>query len=191
MDADFSIELGGEDPVLDFPWTDGGGKVAYFDLKRHPELIARVAEAETFPELREFLRTLNSPHSMVESAKCDTWDTSELSAEEDVYGAAHKFASYVDLVFSDIDRRLSFACHEQFTQRLTELLRRAPEIPAAVELCVRRCYFGGTGEPREGFFCTVYVSGYGSDEASARRNWGVGLNLTGNAVRQLSAGWTG
>ncbi len=28
MDADFSIELGREDPVLDFPWSDPSGKLA-------------------------------------------------------------------------------------------------------------------------------------------------------------------
>ncbi|MBI1740685.1 MAG: hypothetical protein HYR57_07370, partial [Candidatus Koribacter versatilis] len=73
MDADFSIELGREDPVLDFPWTDPDGKLAYFDLKRHPELLARVEEAKQFPELEDFLRAVNSAMSSVESAKCDAW----------------------------------------------------------------------------------------------------------------------
>ena len=79
MDADFSIELGREDPVLDFPWKDPAGKLAYVDLKRHPELLASIEEAEQFPELGEFLRTLNSPRSMVETAKCDAWATTELT----------------------------------------------------------------------------------------------------------------
>ena len=50
MDADFSIELSREDPVLDFPWKDPHGKVAYFDLKRHPELLASIAEAADFAD---------------------------------------------------------------------------------------------------------------------------------------------
>ena len=91
MDADFSVELGHDDPVLDFPWTDPSGKLAYFDLKRHPELIAKIEEAQKFPELGEFLRTVNSPHTIIESAKCDAWATTELTAEEDIYeiGRAH------------------------------------------------------------------------------------------------------
>jgi hypothetical protein len=191
MNADFSIELGADDPVLDFPWTDPAGKLAYVDLTRHPELIAHIEEAQTFPELGEFLRTLNSPRSMVETAKCDAWTTTELSAEEDVYGASHKFASYVDIVFSDIDVRLSSSeqcldIHERFARKLVELLRRAPEIPSALEVCVRRCYFAEDGGEREGCYCTLYVSGYGNDEAGARQNWGVGLKLVGNAVVQLS-----
>jgi len=187
MDADFSIELGREDPVLDFPWTDLVGKLAYVDLKRCPELLASIKEAETFPELGEFLRMINSPRSTVETAKCDAWTTTELSAEEDVYDASHKFASYVDVVFSKVDVRLSLSIHEQFARRLVELLRRAPDTPSAAEVCVRRCFFGEDAGVREGFYCTLYVSGYGNDDASARQNWGVGLKLMGNAIVQLSA----
>ena len=143
MDADFSIELGREDPVLDFPWNDPAGKLAYVDLKRRPELIASIEEAEKFPELGEFLRVMNSPRSMVETAKCDAWPTTELSAEEDIYNASHKFASYVDVVFSEIDVRLSFSLHEQFARKLVELLRRVPETPRR-----RRCACGGVTSGR-------------------------------------------
>jgi len=187
MDADFSIELGREDPVLDFPWKDPAGELAYVDLKRRPESMASIEEAEKFPELREFLRTLNSPRSMVETAKCDAWATTELGAEEEIYDAPNKFASYVDVVFSDLDARLSLPAHEQFARKLVGLLRRAPETPSAAEVCVRRCYFAAESGVREGFYCTLYVSGYGNDGASARRNWEVALKLMGNAIVQLSA----
>ena len=201
MDADFSIELGREDPVLDLPWKDPAGKLAYVDLKRHPELMARIEEAEKFPELGEFLRVMNSARSMVETAKCDAWATTELSPEEEVYDASHKFVSYVDVVFSNIDVRQSslresslresLPAHEQFARKLVELLRRVPETPSAAEVCVRRCYFGEDGGVREGFYCTLYVSGYGNDSASARQNWAVALKLMGNAIVQLSASGAG
>jgi hypothetical protein len=211
MDADFSIELGRDDPVLDFPWKDPVGKLAYVDLKRHPELMARIEEAEKFPELGEFLRATNSARSIMETAKCDAWATTELSPEEEVYDASHKFVSYVDVVFSNIDVRLSsvrqssvhqsslrqsslresLPAHEQFARKLIELLRRVPETPSAAEVCVRRCYFGEDGGVREGFYWTLYVSGYGNDSASARQNWGVGLKLMGNAIAQLSASGVG
>ena len=187
MDADFSIELGQEDPVLDFPWTDPEGRFAYIDLKRHPELVAQIEEAGRFPELREFLLALNSARSMVETAKCDAWATTELSVEEDIYDASHKFASYVDAVFSESDMRLSFPAHEQVARKLVDLLRRAPETPSAAEVCLRRCFFTENGSVLEGFYCTLYVSGYGSDEDKARLNWRVGLKLAGNALVQLSA----
>jgi hypothetical protein len=150
--------------------------------------MSRIEEAEQFPELGEFLRALNSSRSMVETAKCDAWETLELSAEEELYDASHKFASYVDVVFSDLHTRLSLSAHEQFARKLVELLRRTPETPSAAEVCVRRCYFAEAGGVREGCYCTLYVSGYGKDEAGARLNWGVGLKLVGNAVVQLSRG---
>jgi hypothetical protein len=98
--------------VLDFPWTDPAGKVVYLDLKRRPELMSQVQEAAAFPELGEFLRALNSERSRVETAKCDAWATTDLSVEEEIYNASHKFASYVDAVFSEIDPRLSLSVHE-------------------------------------------------------------------------------
>ena len=191
MDADFSIELGREDPVLDFPWTDPDGRRAYFDLKRHPELLAQVEEAKQFPELAEFLRKLNSAISTVESAKCDAWATEDLSAEEEIWGASHKFASYVDLVFSHAQQRESFPSHELFAKRLVELLRHTPETPSAADVSVRRGYYAEEGKSREGFYFTAYVSGYGDDQARARQNWEIGLRLVANAVLQLSAsGWS-
>ena len=194
MDADFSIELGREDPVLDFPWKDPAGQFIYRDLKRHPELLAEIDEAEKFPELREFLRAMNSAQSLVETAKCDVWAATELSAEEGIYDASHKCASYVDIVFSEVDvqpdvqldAQQSLPSHEQFARKLVDLLRRAPETPSAAEVCVRRCYFTEDRGVREGFYFTLYVSGYGKDCAGARQNWGVALRLMANAVGQLS-----
>jgi hypothetical protein len=186
MDADFSVELGRDDPVLDYPWKDESGRRAYYDLKREPELIAQVEEAKTFPELGEFLRRVNGPRSMLESAKCDAWATTEMSPE-DFFNASHKFASYVDIVFASTDRSLSFPFHEDFARRLTRLLRRAPETFSSAEVCVRRCFFGKRGETSEGFYFTVYVNGYGNDEPAARKSWAIGLNLVGSAILQLSA----
>jgi hypothetical protein len=187
MDADFSIELAADDPVLDFPWTDPSGQVAYYDLKRHPELIAKVDEAGKFPELAAFLRSVNSTRSTFESAKCDAWTTSELTAEEDIFNAAQKFSSYVDLVCSNPEQRRSFNFHEGFARKLTDLLKRAPEMAASAEVCVRRCFLTDARETGEGFYFTLYVNGYGEDEPAAEKNWEIGLQLAGNAILQLSA----
>jgi len=187
MDADFSIELGQEDPVLDFPWTDPDGRISYFDLKRRPELLARIEEANRFPELHEFLRTVNSAISAVESAKCDAWTSDELSPEEDFFGASFKFVSYVDLVSSSECERQLLPTHQRFAKRLVELLRQTPETPASTEICVRRAFYGPAGKTVEGFYFTIYISGYGDDEARARLNWEIALRLVAHAVLQLAA----
>lgn len=186
MDADFAIELGSEDPVLDFPWKDPDARLAYYDLKRHPELLASVSEANEYPELSDFLRAVNSPRSDLESAKSDVWATRELSAAEEIYDSELKFAAYVDLLFSKVDIRHSLPAYQSFVKEFVELLRRTPDTPSAVEICVRRCYFGSDSGVQDGFYFTLYVSGYGHEEGAARLNWAVAMKLTANAIVQLS-----
>ena len=178
MQADFSIELGAEDEVMECPWA-AAGDVRYYDLKRHPGLVASVPEAFGNPALQEFLAGANSASSLFETAKCDCWFSQEISEEEKTFGQPAKFGSYVDLIFSAPEERASFQAHERWAQRISELLKRAPEIGCAAEFCVRRCYTtpsrakpprdGSPGiGPEEGFGMTFYLFGYGEDEAAAR-----------------------
>jgi hypothetical protein len=184
VEADFSIELGRDDPALELPWSGENG-IRYYDLKAHPELLASITEAQSHPELRDFLQFINGPASPLESAKCDAWSSTEIHPEEQVFQAEHKFGSYVDLLFSDAAVRFSLTDHEQFSRRAAELLRRAPEFPASAEFIVRRCYYHEDGDSRAGFYITCYVSGFGDDAERACQQWGIGLKLVENAIRQL------
>ena len=85
-------------------------------------------------------------------------------------------------------QRLLFSAHQRFADKLVKLLRLAPNDSSAAEICVRRCYFQEACAIQDGFYFTLYVSGYGCDESSARQKWGVGLRLLGNTILQLSAG---
>jgi hypothetical protein len=183
VQADWAVELGSDDETLEVPWAAPGHGPRYLDLKRQPELLLEIEEARRERELGEFLATINSAASTFETAKCDAWASMEINPEEEIFGAAHKFGSYIDLFFSD-DRRFSFADNEQLAKRLTQLLRRVPEIPAAAEFNIRRCYF----HQSEGFYLTFYLFGYGDDEPQARQQWAIGLKLVENAIRQISAG---
>ncbi len=190
MQADFSVELGAQDETLAVPWSSPDGRMRYYDLKRQPDLLLYIEEAARYRELGEFLATVNSAMSRLQSAKCDAWFTTELNEEEQVYGTACKFVSYVDLFFADAESRFSFPTNEDFVKRLSKLLGRAPEISAAAEFVLRRGYFGEgdtAPEPQSGYYVTFYLSGYGDDEADARRRWGIGMKLVENAILQLSA----
>lgn len=186
MQADFAVELGRDDETLEMPWSGGAGGPQYYDLKQHPELLRQIEEAERFPELGEFLLAVNSQASAIETAKCDAWSSSEISPEEEIFGAACKFGSYVDLLFSDERIRCSFIEHEQWVRTLTALLKKAPEILAAVECLIRRCYYKNADETHEGFYVTLYLFGYGEDEQQARQRWAIGLKLVENAIRQMA-----
>jgi hypothetical protein len=187
MHADFSVELGAEDDCLELPWASAEGDLRYYDLRRQPELLLNVQEAFENQELGHFLASINSQASILESSKCDVWTTRELNEEELIFGMECKCASYVDLVFTQNEPRYSFEQHEELARNVCNLLKRVPEISSAVELMIRRCYFGSEPEKTQaGFGITFYLSGYGEDEDSARSHWNIGLRLVENALLQIS-----
>lgn len=187
MQVDWSVELGADDDRLEMPWAAPDGGVRYYDLKRRPELLLQVEEAHRNRELGEFLVSANSEHCVLETAKCDTWLTRDLSEEEAIFQAEWKFGSYVDLLFSEEAVRFSFADHERFADAVCKLLKRAPEISAAVEFIVRRCAYHLADTVKDGFYLTFYLYGYGADDKEARQRWGIALKLVENALLQLSA----
>ena len=196
MHADWSVELGREDEALEFPWPSPGGSEdaeapRYYDLKRHPELLLNVTEAYHPVEMGEFLACANSSASIFESVKCDLWFTEKLNEEEQIFGAACKAACYVDVIFTDPDTRFDREAHERLAERMCKLLSLVPEISAAAEFALRRCYFHHdddvSADSDPGFYVTIYVSGYGDDSAEAWQRWGIALKLVENALLQLSA----
>ncbi len=187
VQADYSIELGADEEVLEVPWSAHDQGLHYYDLKRHPELLRQVQEAQRVQELGDFLAAVNLPASVLETAKCDVWSSTDINAEEEIFAAPVKYGSYIDLLFSEEPRRFSLPDHEKFAQTLAGLLKRAPEIPAAADFLVRRCYYHyPNGRTEEGFYITFYLFGYDFDEASARQRWAIGLKLVENAILQLS-----
>jgi len=184
MEADFAVELGADDETLEMPWASLDNGPRYHDLKRHPEYLSRIEEAIRWPELGQFLAALNSPASLLETAKCDVWSSTEMNVEEEIFGAPHKFGSYIDVLFSD-DRAYSFSRHEQFAKDVVQLLKKAPEIPAAAELLIRRCHYRAGSEIRDGLYITFYLFGYGDDEPQAQQRWAIALKLVENAVKQI------
>jgi hypothetical protein len=191
MQAEFSVEIGPDAAALEIPWRSDDGSLRYLDLRAQPELLLNIKEAHIYRPLGEFLSSMNSAGSLLQSAKCDTWTTRKLEPEEEVFGSACKFASYVDLIFADDAPRFSFEQHERLGLAACKLLGKAPEISAAAEFVLRRCYFhdddANLDDSRDGYCLTLYASGYGDDEEEAQRRWTIGLKLLENALLQLSA----
>ena len=196
MHADWSVELGPQDEALEFPWaspgvSEGAEAVRYYDLKRNPDLMVNVPEAYHPVEMGEFLSSANSSSSIFETVKCDLWFSNELSEEEEIFGAACKAASYVDVIFTERESRFDREAHERLAERMCKLLSLVPEISAAAEFALRRCYFHHNGdvsaESDPGFYLTVYVSGYGDEAKEAWQRWGIAMKLVENALLQVSA----
>lgn len=142
MHADFSVELGRDDAALELPWSSTDPAVRYYDLKNHPELLQQIPEAMAYPELGAFLARINAAGFPLATAKCDAWRSREVAPEEEIFGD-RKFVSYIDLIFEGEAERCSLEKHEAFAKDLCRLLGQAPEIPAAVEVVIRRGYYHG------------------------------------------------
>ena len=191
MLADWSVELGRDDPALEMPWSSQDVAVRYLDLKKHPELLREIPEAVANAELGAFLARINAAEFPLQTAKCDAWATQEILPEEKIFNADHKFASYVDLVHCDEAARLAFERHEELARSLVKLLKHAPEIAASVEFVIRRCYFHAAGrqggsDSETGFYVTAYVNAFGASESEARKQWTIALALVQNALVQVA-----
>lgn len=188
MYAEFFVELATEDPVLEIPWSSDDGSLRFYDLRAHPELISQIPEAVSNRVVQDFLLAINS-RSTFFTAKCDVWFSREMNPEEEIFGTC-KFGSYVDLVpasdQSPSPLPSSFHVYEALLKNLVDELRKEPDIPASVELTLRRCYQRAETGTREGFYITAYVVGYGNDEAEARSNWVETMKATERALMARS-----
>jgi hypothetical protein len=196
MLADYSVELGRDDPALELPWTSADPGLRYYDLKKHPELLREIPEAAAHPELAAFLARINAPDFPLATAKCDAWPSREILPEEEIFfsgieGTECKFASYIDLVFRDEAEQLSLEKHEALAQDLCRLLNHSPKIAASMEFIIRRCYYHpeaatGADDSTSGFYLTACISSFGHSSEEARKQWTIALALAQNALVQTT-----
>ena len=192
MDADWSVELGSDDPALEFPWGSPDGTQRYVDLPGHPERLTEIPEAVQFPELGEFLLAVNAASSPWLTVKCDAWSNHELGEAEAIYEADRKLCCYIDLVAREPARRFSFERHEAWVKSAARAVSSDADDVIACEFIVRRCWFHPDQrlDPASmtlGFYVTLYLSGYGCSGTEARARWAQGLRtvtsvLTASAV---------
>ena len=199
MEADWSVELGADDPSLEMPWSSPDGALRWQDLRGDPELIPQLTECRAYPEFIESLRALNSRDSCVLTAKCDAFATEPTESADELFGS-WRMVSYVDLLlvpaditdqtdFSPTAANFDFALHEQFARDLCVCLNRDPEsasINAAAELVIRRCIYKSTrDDSQDGFYFTAYAIGYGESAEDARRHWAAALSAFGKLLAHM------
>lgn len=189
MLAEWSVECGADDPVLDVPWSDSAGTAHFVDLRENPYDLDHIAEAEQHPPLLQALRALNANRSPVFTAKCDAWamageELEMLQVELDLTAAEAccGFSSYIDLIWRERTIFVSFHQQEQRLMRLARLLEPMEQPYAAVECVLRPALVDLTG-PQEGFAVSLYVKALGTDVAHAYEHWAGALDAVVAVVR--------
>lgn len=188
MDADWSVELGADDPALEFPWTSPDAAQGYIDLANDLTGLDRIPEAMQYRPLWSFLLGLNGKTSSWLTVKCDAWMDNEVGEYTDPYPRNWRMASYVDLIRRDESQRFSFEQHERWVKAGVQRLHWFPDAPYFCELIVRRCYYHIEQYPENvtpGLYITVYVFGYGDTEEIAGYRWKGGLDRVYHALSSV------
>ncbi len=197
MDADFSVEFGGEAAALELPWRDAEGRLQYVELRGNAAAVEQIAEARQFPALRRLLTEINAETSAWMTAKCDVW-AERAEAGENLYGAAFVQGCYVDVVLAGEAERLreSLTVHENAARRIARQMEEDEELEASAEIVVRRCYFhrnalhcnATEGEAMEesdaGCCLTLFLSGFGRTAEEAAERWTRALEVAGKCLRE-------
>jgi len=180
MEADWSVELMAEDPVIIVPWaatSDAPSKCKFVDLRSGGQLIDEIVEAGRVPELRATLVALNGAASPLWTVKCDTWESDSQmdSYEMDAAPADAKFSfgSYIDLLARDRTLQASFDRQEQWVRVVTGMLRAVPARAARVELVLRPAQVNHEA----GYGVSWFVEGCGSTAQRAQKSWSDALGL--------------
>jgi hypothetical protein len=180
MEADWSVELMADDPVIVVPWTaksEDPRKCEFVDLRLGGNLIDEIEEARKIPELRTALLLLNSTASPLWTAKCDTWESDRPVDPYEMDAApadtSFSFGSYIDLLARDRTLQASFDRQEQWVRTITETLRAVEARAARVELVLRRAQV----DVAAGYGVSWFVEGCGATAQRARQAWSEALGL--------------
>ncbi len=186
MRVEIVMEIDPGDETLEIPWASPeNARLRYVDLKASPVAIDQLEECRRFPPLGDFLRRVNSPETLLQTAKCDAWETNDLAEDERVdFQLPCKMGSYVDVFFGGSE--LHAALEQQI--RLGEELRQALasfRVQAQLEVCIRRCLFHS--EERWGYYLTLFTHGYGAGPDEAAREWARAIEAAGEALIKLGS----
>lgn len=155
------IETEDETPATVFP---------PLDLRENPQQIERMRAARRYPSLRNFLASVNGPDSILATGNVGI--KSDLPSAVSG-GAAHEFASQIEIVFSAPPFNWDRQHYLDFRSGLKELLERDASDALRVVLKISRCDF--RAEKRNGFCLAVRLVAKGSSEEQAELRWGLGL----------------
>jgi hypothetical protein len=191
MEADWSVEIGSNLPVIAVPWE------GFVDLRHNLAATEHIVEVADIPPLAEALTLLNAPASFVFTSKCDFWTITAEEIDPFEFDSASEeaqqgVACYIDILASDPRLYASFSMHEAWVRHASLALRQDRQPQSRADFVVRPSMHTDKASTitREGFAITLYVSACGADEAAAKRIFRTALR-TATAVTIKAAATTG
>ena len=161
MEADWSVEIGGDAPVIDRDWP------GWVDLQGNPDAVESLPEVCAFPPLGQMLHAMLQRCTSLEPTKCDAWmegpaDPWEFDSEPE--NSVCVAACYLDLLPLHLARWNAFAEVEEWVRAMTHQLGSRVCRNARVELVVREA----STLQDSGYGVAIYLAGCGASELAAR-----------------------
>lgn len=140
----------------------------FFDLRKTPELIPRIPEAEGWPEMIALLEAINRPSGILWSLGCEK-AVSSFKDERHPH-LTTKLVSYVDLAFADVSMNSDRANFDRMAMALNKFgSTRQVETFIKLEMELGKAYYA---EHNLTAWCLViWIGGFGADESDARNAW--------------------
>jgi hypothetical protein len=202
MEADWSVELALEDPVVVVPWRSDpqdheGSQLRFVDLRQNPSGIDTIAEAQEEPALRNALLALNGSNSIWSTAKCGLWESHPQSSQRSEQGfdpagidpdemdatpeeALFSAGCYLDLIPADTDISAlnaplgaRFAVMEARIRSLAQRLRPLQLRCVRADFILRHAEIFG----HSSFAVTWFVTACSAELAAARQRRAEALRL--------------
>ncbi len=160
MEADWSVEIGDDAPVIDRDWP------GWVDLQRNPDAVQSLTEVRAFPPLGQMLHAMLQRCSSLLPTKCDVWmegpaDPLEFDSEPE--NCTCVAACYLDLLPLHLAGWKQFAAVEEWARTTIRHLRSRSCRNARVELVVREA----STLQDSGFGVAIYLAGCGASEFAA------------------------
>ena len=182
MEADWSVEIGTDFPMIVVPWE------GFVDLRRDPLLASALSETANLPSLAQSLIKLNLETSPVFSSKCDFWllsadeiDPLEFGAEKE--DAEQGIACYIDIIARSVPLFTSFPAHETWVRSATNKMRGIRMPQAHIDLVIRPSIV----DERDGYALTLYVASCGATGDAAPAIFRAALEAVTAITMELAA----
>lgn len=150
----------------------------FFDLRKQPELIDDVPEAQKSKGLLQILRTLNAPNSPFMSLGCECRFDEVSNSNGQLY-----FSSYTDFTFHEPQRHSSEQQMIEVAEQFLVALEPAQEALFSFEIGIQRMrhFFKEEG----GYNITLGLFGYGKTEKQAKEFYEIGAIHTDKALAKI------
>ena len=169
-------------PAIPYPpidHRDGHQNHGYEELKGNVEAVSLIPEVEGWPELEQFLITINVADSPLESAGCEKhYFPAEIEGKP-----AANLGSYIDVIFTNAalndkaENLLLLASH------LAQAVKGCEKWWGCVELSLHRFRRVPGAELPWGLM--IRVNNHGRTEEEARKFWGETLRRLSDAIATL------